>query len=569
MHNTAANKSLIFFVFSFFLIINLISSGGHTDMWDGMLTFLLVESMATKHTAKLHPDIPTITRSNILDPVRLITQWEVQNYMVLTGRYAEWFQQFGDPEPGYSGKYAHWIRQFMAFEPVYSGRSLLLSAISVPFYYAALAISLPPILVIPLFVNSFIITLTSLVIFCFSLEIYSSKKIAFLLGLIFTVCSFILPYNTSLFPQPLQSLLIITAALFVVKSIRSSQSSNYTHLKIDNQKKSLFFASLGGIFLGLSVFAQPTSIIVIPGFVVYSIFSMRHNKKSLISFLLTLSIVLFFMGLVNYIRFGSFTEFGYGSYFGTLSYNAYGGKTGLIGLLASPGKGLIFYFPVVILLPLALKYMYRQNRWLFFLIIYIVLIHWLYFGSLDDTESRFWSGAIAWGPRYLVPVLPFITLAFGTLLARFRQSRLPLKVSVLTVCIAGFIVNIPGILVWSEYGTIYAWDREGLSAVPGSLEVIAWNPNHSPIISHIRALMDDYIHLISPEQYLHTGWHYITYGLAPCSYDLYIFCEFGIIPIVVLFAIDIFLVLKVMNNGAVAAASIRSFPKKIGLIKSP
>ncbi|HZB98469.1 MAG TPA: hypothetical protein VE226_00550 [Nitrososphaeraceae archaeon] len=533
----------------FFLIINLISSGGHTDAWDGMVTFLLVESMATKHTAKLHPDILTIANSNPKDPAYTMAQWEVYYNKIVAGKNAVWG----------------------ALEPVYSTRSLLLPSISVPFYYAALAISLPPILAIPLLVNSFIITLTSLVIFCFSLEIYSSKRIAFLLGLIFTVCSFILPYNTSLFPQPLQSLLIITAAYFVVKSLHfhSSFLCSYDIWQIDNQKKSLFFASLGGIFLGLSVFAQPTSIIVIPGFVVYSIFSMRHNKKSLISFLLTLSIVLFFMGLVNYIRFGSFTEFGYGSYFGTLSYNAYGGKTGLIGLLASPGKGLIFYFPVVILLPLALKYMYRQNRWLFFLIIYIVLVHWLYFGSLDDTESRFWSGAIAWGPRYLVPVLPFITLAFGTLLARFRQSRLLPKLSILTVCIAGFIVNIPGILVWSEYGTIYASDREGLSADPGSMEAVTWDPNHSPIISHIRALMDDYIHLISPEHWRYTGWHYITYGLAPCSYDLYIFCEFGIIPIVVLLAIDILLALKVMNNEAVAAASIRGFLQKIGLIKSP
>src|SRR5918994_2889350 len=213
MHNTAANRSLIFFVFSFFLIINLISSGGHTDAWDGMVTFLLVESMATKHTAKLHPDILTIANSNPKDPAYTMAQWEVYYNKIVAGKNAVWG----------------------ALEPVYSTRSLLLPSISVPFYYAALAISLPPILVIPLFVNSFIITLTSLVVFCFSLEIYSSKKIAYLLGLIFTVCSSILPYNTSLFPQP-------------------------------------------------------TSIIVIPGFVVYSIFSMRHNKKSLISFLLTLSL---------------------------------------------------------------------------------------------------------------------------------------------------------------------------------------------------------------------------------------------------------------------------------------
>lgn len=538
MHNTTTNKSLLFSIFFFFLIINFITTGGHTDMWDGMVTFLLAESMATKQSAKLHPDISTISNSKPGDSVRTMIRYEVQNYMIVTGKYADW------------------IQQSMALEPVYSSRSLLLPAISIPFYYAALAASIPPILAIPLFINSFIIALTSLVIFCFSLEIYNSKKIAFILSLIFTGCSFVLPYNTSLFPQPLQMLLIITAVFFILKSLHfhSSFICDYTRLEIGNNKKALYFASLGGLFLGLSVFAHPASIIVIPGFVVYSIFSMRHNKKSLISFLLTLSIALFFMGLINYLRFGLFTEFGYGSYFGTLSYNA--GWTGLIGLLVSPGKGLIIYFPIVILLPIALKYMYRENRWLFFLILYIISVHWLYFGTLDDTESRFWSGAIGWGPRYLVPVLPFITLAFGTLLTHFRQSRLLLKLSLLILCISGLIINLPGTLVWSEYGTIYAWDKEELSKVPGSLEVITWDPNYSPVILHVKALMENYVHNIHAEQYLNTGWHYVTYGLAPCSYDLYILCKFGIIPIVALLAIDTLLALKIMNKGTIATLRV-------------
>src|ERR687890_1748403 len=172
----------------------------------------------------------------------------------------------------------------------------------------------------------------------------------------------------------------------------SSFICHYTRLN-NNNNKGIYFAGLGGLFLGLSVFAHPTSIIVIPGFIAYSVFSMRYNKKTMISFLLVLSLALLCIGVVNYLRFGSFTEFGYGSYFGTLSYNA--GWTGLPGLLASPGKGLIFYFPVVIFLPLALKYMYRENKWLFFLITYVIIIHWVYFGTLDDAESRFWSGAIA------------------------------------------------------------------------------------------------------------------------------------------------------------------------------
>jgi len=534
MHNIATNKGLMFSVFFFFLIINLISTGGHTDMWDGMVTFLLAESMALKHTAQLHPDIPTISNGDPGDSVNTMIHYEVQNYMVVTG------------------KYANWVQQSMTLEPIYSSRSLLLPAISIPFYYAALAISLPPILVITLLVNSFIIALISLVIFCFSLEFYNSRKIAFILSLIFTGCSFILPYNTSLFPQPLQTLFIITAAFFIFKSLHfhSSFICNYTQFKIDNKKKATYLASLGGLFLGLSVFAHPTSIIVIPGFVVYSIFSMRRNKKSLIPFMVTLSIALFFMGLVNYLRFGSFTEFGYGSYFGTLSYNA--GWTGLPGLLASSGKGLISYFPVAFLLPLAFKYVYGENRRLFFLIVYIISVHWLYFGTLDDTESRFWSGAMAWGPRYLVPVLPFITLVLGTLLARPKKGRLLLRASLLILCVAGFVVNLPGTLVWSEYGTIYAWDKEGLNRFPDSLELIAWNPTYSPIILHTKALMDDYVHGIFKEQYLNTGWHYITYGLAPCSYDLYIFCKFGIIPIVALSTIGTLMALGIMDNGLVA-----------------
>ena len=123
------------------------------------------------------------------------------------------------------------------------------------------------------------------------------------------------------------------------------------------------------------------------------------------------------MGLVNYWRFGSFTDFGYGSD-GTLSrHNEW---KGLIGVLASPGAGLIFYFPIAILLPLTLKYMYKENKGLFFLSAYVILVNWLYVGTLPG--EVFWSGGIAWGPRYLIPVLPFIAIVSGTL---FQRMKLP------------------------------------------------------------------------------------------------------------------------------------------------
>jgi hypothetical protein len=118
----------------------------------------------------------------------------------------------------------------------------------------------------------------------------------------------------------------------------------------------------------------------------------RNKKTVLISFLVSLSIVLIFMGAVNYWRFGSFTEFGY-FWYGSLY--VHGGWEGLLGLWLSPGFGTIFYSPIAVLLPLAIKYLYKENRWLFFLIVYIIIVNWLFVGTLSYDEPVSWSGILS------------------------------------------------------------------------------------------------------------------------------------------------------------------------------
>jgi hypothetical protein len=208
-------------------------------------------------------------------------------------------------------------------------------------------------------------------------------------------------------PNPLQGLCIVTAAFFI-----------YLSVKRNNNNQKIYFAGLAGVFLGLSVFAHPDSIAVIPGFIAYSIFSMKFNKKYIGSFLIPLVILLTYVGSVNYWRFGSFTEFGYGS-IGSLAYHH--GMAGLVGLLPSPGAGLIFYFPITVLLPLAFKYMYTQNTGLFFLFGYVIFVIWLEVGTIDLQEPFGWSGGGSWGPRYLICILPFITIVSGTLIRNLSK----------------------------------------------------------------------------------------------------------------------------------------------------
>jgi hypothetical protein len=525
----SSNKKLLFLVLSFFLLVNIASSGGHFDWVDGVEAFLVTESMVLKHSAKLYPDDPSIQKLHYaigyLMPI---------NKALQTGKPY-------DPK--------------IRIEPIYLIRSLFLSAIAVPFYYAAIFSSVSPIPFVAIFVNSLLISLISVVIFFFSLEIFRSKKIAFILSLIFGLCSFVWPYHTTLWSQPLQALCLVAAAYFIYLSLHrhssfichylrdngsssnnsnSNSNSNTVNYKKDTTK-GIYLAGLGGLFLGLSVFAHPNSLILIPGFIVYSIVFMRHNKRTLISFLIVIGIVLLFMGFVNYWRFGSFTQFGYG-YFESLSVHS--GWIGLVGLLASPGAGIIFYFPIVILLPLSFKYMYKENKGLFFLSAYIILATWLYIGTLSYWEPFAWSGGVAWGPRYLIPVLPFITLVFGAILVNLKRMnfkrRLLLKLSVIVLCIAGFSVNLLGTLVWFMYDLVYAWQREGLATSSEWPIIMAWNIHSSPIVLHIKMLTENYVSNIQPQRYANTSWYWLSYGLAPCPYDTYVLCKNGPVSMLLL-----------------------------------
>ena len=137
------------------------------------------------------------------------------------------------------------------------------------------------------------------------------------------------------------------------------------------------------------------------------------NLQSLISHLLlpfwrewTLFIApILLSGLVslwwNWLRFGSALDSGY------VESEAFNGDWlfGLMGLLVSPGRGLLWYSPVLLLVPLGIGWFRRRARWLLLSSAGIALLYWLLYA-----KWYMWHGGYSWGPRFLVPVLPFLML---------------------------------------------------------------------------------------------------------------------------------------------------------------
>jgi hypothetical protein len=98
---------------------------------------------------------------------------------------------------------------------------------------------------------------------------------------------------------------------------------------------------------------------------------------------------------------------------------------------------------------------------------------------------------------------------------------------------------------------MYAWEKEGLGG--SALETMTWDPKYSPIILHLKALNEGYVASIPVDDYRYSSWYYAAYGLAPCEYDLFIFCRLGAIPFAILGGIAIILSTIVLKDRRKAA----------------
>jgi Dolichyl-phosphate-mannose-protein mannosyltransferase len=95
---------------------------------------------------------------------------------------------------------------------------------------------------------------------------------------------------------------------------------------------------------------------------------------------------------------------------------------GIPNLLVSPGKGLIWYLPLLWLVPFAFGRFRRRAPEVAWLAVLLFVVAVLFYANLI-----YWHGDPAWGPRYLFPVVPLLVLPLGELLERFALLRPSLR----------------------------------------------------------------------------------------------------------------------------------------------
>jgi len=313
------------------------------------------------------------------------------------------------------------------------GTPLVAIAVSVahlkhlPIFYTAGAFAL---VLSPLFTAA-----TAYFVVALALRLGSSQRGAVLAAVAFIFGTIAMVYSRDFFAEPL--LALITAAAI------------YRQLGDVNERR------IASLLAALAVLAKPTGIILGPLLAAHAGLRDRSAKAMCLPVVGAIAGFAIY-ALYNTVRFGDPLNFGQPNAF-RLS-NVPGG---ISVLMLSPGRGLIWYCPVV----LALFGLDRRIvRRLDVALIFAVALAYLFVYSLWSLSSGGWC----WGPRFLLPALPGLLALTAFLKNGWRRCLVVLT-------IAGFLVSSPTLV--SYYYRIY---QEEIQARENSYDL--WSFSQAPFI---------------------------------------------------------------------------------------
>lgn len=305
--------------------------------------------------------------------------------------------------------------------------------------------------------NQFITAATVAMVYVFGNSLYASSDLGVSLAFMYGLGTMAWPYSKFYFGQPLTALLLVVAAY---------------GLRRARQEPSWRWVVFAGGALSYALVTRAAVAITLPIFFAYGFLSLRRAGLSWrltnARMLLCGTAVLPGIGLDlwhNYLRFGNALNFGYpGEGWVTPLY------VGLYGLLLSSGKSLFLFVPLAVLAPWGLTRLWASPRRAEAMLFGGVLLIYLVFHA----GWWAWHGGWSWGPRFLVPTIPFLVLALGELWTASRTAHRAL----IALFLVSLYPQLMGVAVDFNLYMLHVNDEPK----------VLFNPEFSPLVGHLRFL---------------------------------------------------------------------------------
>ena len=290
--------------------------------------------------------------------------------------------------------------------------------------------------------NPLLSALTAALIALAARRLGASRRSSLLAGLSYGLCTFAWPQARSTL-NGVQATFLLFLAFYQVLVIEEA----FARLRRPSKGALLLCGlALGGAFLTRPVLAPAVVVVALAAFLVLRKGYLRLPERMTLVDMGWIAVPAFACFGVflwtNQVRFGDPVEQGYGGIVTWESYFNYPLHHGLAGILFSPGQGLFWMAPGALLALFWVRRLVAERAWRMPLLLLALGAAVL----VPVCLTVGWHGAWGYGPRYALPLLPFLWLGVGPVLDSVSKSA---KERTLALCVlgAGFLVALPGALV--------------------------------------------------------------------------------------------------------------------------
>jgi hypothetical protein len=320
------------------------------------------------------------------------------------------------------------------------------------------------------FAHSVTMSLTWTLFFLVLLDYGLPARRALVFTLISLVSTLAFPYARSLFAEPVLALTLMASWL----CLRSRGA------------RALVFSICAGLVLAFAVTVRPGAAVLLPGFwlLAWRQTEGERFRKTRTGVVALISLTgIGWIAFFNYLRFGTILSSGYPL---LPSGKAVGFTAplwfGLTIFLASPGKAIWLFNPLLVISGIGWKRVWTDHRTT------ALFVAWLFLANLG--LHAVWcqpEGGTCWGPRFFVALLPMLLLPAALFWNQNDSTNVRLALGGLATL--GFLVQIVGVAV--NYSSVILFEsmvpKFASKAVyydaPGS-----YNLAFSPFPAHIDRL---------------------------------------------------------------------------------
>jgi hypothetical protein len=319
---------------------------------------------------------------------------------------------------------------------VFSKKGIALSLLAVPIYWIAWMTHQVGLVQTTMLFNPLITALTGVVVLFYARRLGYAPGISLATALAFGLSTIAWVYSKFFLDEPLSALTLFLAAYFLLRFRNKPHPTE---------------SALAGLSLGLAVATKTTNLALVPIYVLYLILPpwQTENEQpekswkvwSVLLLLVPVIIVCLLLGLYNLIRFGNPLttgyDFGAGETFSTPLW------LGLYGFLFSPYKSIFLYSPILLASLVSFPLFFKRHRREGWLLGLIVVAHLLLLA-----KWYMWWGGFAWGPRFLVPLTPFLIVTLAPLVeGMLTRGSLGGKLALVALALLSTAVQVLGVSV--------------------------------------------------------------------------------------------------------------------------